>query len=267
MPRRTRTPLLHALLPLLLALPCVPVPGGAQTPRSVPASPAAEEVRLGDEAHTGLRPRDALAAFQAVLDDDPDHYGALWRASREAVTLGMLADTDRGAWYREAEAYGRRAVAAQPGGVEGWEWLSIALGRRALEQGPRQRIRLADEVRRTALHALELDPASAPAHHVLGEWHAEIKRLGSVTRWAAERLLGAEAFAEASWDSALEHLGRAVELEPRGLIHHLALARAYLDLERPEDARTHLRHVLERPAVEPTDPLHKQRAQELLGAR
>ncbi len=264
---RTRTPPLHALLPLVLALLCVPATSAAQTPRSVPATSPAQDLRVGDEAHTGLRPRDALASFRNVLDVQPEHYGALWRATREAVTLGMLAETDPGAWYRDAEDFGRRAVAAEPEGVEGWEWLAIALGRRALDQGPRQRIRLAGEVRRAALHALELDSTSAPAHHVLGEWNAEVKRLGGVTRWAAERLLGAEAFDEASWDAALAHLERAVELEPRELIHHLALARAYLDVDRPDEARIHLRHVLERPAVEPTDPLHKQRAQELLGAR
>jgi hypothetical protein len=57
-----------------------------------------------------------------------------------------------------------------------------------------------------------------------------------------------------------------VELDPHGLIHHLALAHVLLDRDRADEARTHLEAVLARPAREPTDALHKQEAQDLLRA-
>jgi Tfp pilus assembly protein PilF len=126
-------------------------------------------------------------------------------------------------------------------------------------------VRLAEEVRRQALRVLELDSLHAGAHHVLGQWHAEVRRLSGVSRFFARHVLGAEVLDQASWDQAVRHLERAVELAPQGIIHHLELARVYLDRDREADARDELREVLQRPALEPTDPLHKQEAVRLMG--
>lgn len=257
----------------LLALALVAWAGtaSAQTPRGMPSPGTASAERLirqGDAAHTALRPGEALEAFLAVLASEPGNYDALWRASRESVNLGMLAPgpEERKSHYAAAEAMARRARAARPGGVEGAEWLAIAMGRQALDQGPRARARYAVEVRTVALEALALDSLNAGAHHVLGMWHAEVRRLSGVERWLAQRVLGAADFKEASWEAAERHLRRAVDLEGSGLIHHLDLAGIYRDTGRAEEARQSLRQVLERPAVEPVDPLHKQAAQEILRA-
>lgn len=223
-------------------------------------------VARGDELHRRLRPLEALESYQTVLRRDSAHVGALWRAAREAVNLGMLTG-DAGAreeWFESAEAYGRRAVEADSTSDDAWVWLAIALGRRALGEGPRTKVRLSNEIREAASRALALNPEAAAAHHVLGEWHAEIRRLNGLTRFAARTLLGADTFDEASWDDAERHLTRAVELEPEGLIHRLALARLLLDRDRPDEARAELQEVLDRPAVEPTDARHKQEAQDLL---
>lgn len=254
---------------VVAALLLCPAPAAAlQATRSLPV-PAADTslgIRLGDAAHAALRPLDALQAYRGVLDADPDRFDALWKASREAVSLGMLAgdEVDGKRRYTEAAAWARHAVAVRPDAAEGHEWLAISLGRLALQEGPRTRVHLAGEIRATALRALEIDPDNAAAHHVLGEWHAEVRRLSGLTRWAARKLLGADAFDQASWEVAERHLRRAVELEPTGLIHHLALARALLDLDRVEEARAELGEVLARPPLEPTDPLHAQEARRLL---
>ena len=256
---------------LLTVLIAAAAPGAAQTPRGigVPSMDAGLALRVADDAHVGLRPLDAFRTLQEHLRENPGDYEGLWRASRETVTLGMLAvDADaRRRWYRDAEDYGRRAVKANPEGVAGHQWLAMALGRRALDAGPRARVRLARQIRAEGLRTLELDSLNAAAHHVLGEWHAGIRRLSPVSRWVARRLLGADLFDDASWEAAEAHLRRAVELEPAALSHHVALARLLLDTGRDEEARLHLREVLERPAVEPTDPLQKQEAQRLLAGR
>jgi len=157
-----------------------------------------------------------------------------------------------------------RRRAADPTRVEGEEWLAIALGRRALSEGPRTRVHLAVEVRRTALEALRLDSLAAGAHHVLGEWNAEVERPSGIERWGARKLLGADAFKDASWDRAVEQLRRAVALDPTGLIHHFDLARVYLDVGWTDRAHAELEEVLTRPAVQPADPFLTRRAQKLL---
>ncbi len=223
-------------------------------------------IRHGDEAHAALDALTALALYARALEEDSASYPALWRAAREAVNLGMLAEerTERKRRAQEAVSFAERAREADPSGAEAYEWLSIALGRLALEEGLKTRARLASEIRSAALTALALDSLNAGAHHVLGEWNAEIRRLSGIQRWAARSMLGVDAIGDASWDAALEHLERAVRLAPESLVHHLDLARAYLDLGRKADARRELLEVLDRPSLDPIDPLQKEAAKRLL---
>ena len=192
---------------------------------------------------------------------------ALWRSAREAVSLGGLANSgdERKEWFQAAEQYARQAVTANPEGVDGRLWLAVSVGRLALTEGPRGKVRLAIEIREHALATLQLDSLNSGAHHVLGEWHAEIRRLSGVTRWAARRFLGADVFDEASWERAEHHLTQAVASDPNTATHQLDLARLYLDLDRRDEAEVHLRRVLELPATDPEDAMHKEQAQELLG--
>ncbi|MEX0980167.1 MAG: tetratricopeptide repeat protein [Gemmatimonadota bacterium] len=251
-----------------LLIGAAPVHAAPQSVRGISDLPEVDRLAEGDALHRGLRPLEALDVFAEILEVDPHHFGALWRSARSSVSLGMLAPSEsaRQQRYREAEGYARRALDVDADRAEGHLWLSIALGRRALNEGIRTRIGLAREARGEARFVLEADPQNAGAHHVLGQWHAEVMRAAGISRFVARRLLGGRELDEASWEAAEEHLLEAVRLAPETLIHHLELGRLYLDTKRPDEARSELREVLERPALEPTDPLHKQKAQDLLRA-
>ena len=80
----------------------------------------------------------------------------------------------------------------------------------------------------------------------------------------ARKLMGGGVFARANWADAEDHLLAAIRYDPTGLVHYLALANVYLDIGREDAAKEALRQVLERPAVEPVDPLYKQEAEKLL---
>ena len=251
-----------ARLAALVVLALAAVEGRAQTETVT----VRDGVTRADELHADLRPADALESLRGALQADSTRFDALWRASREAVNLGMLAEDDdeARAWYDASVDFAERAVGSQPDSASGYQWLSIALGRQALLEGPRSRVRLAVAVRDNARMALQIDSTAAGAHNVLGEWHAEIQRLGGLSRFAAERLLGADTFRLASWDEAVRHLTRAVELEPEAIIHRLALARVYLDLDRKAEARAQLLLAVELPTLQPTDSLNRREAEELL---
>jgi FimV-like protein len=224
-----------------------------------------ELLARGQALHEQLLPLDALRRFEAVVERDSLHYEAHWKAAREAVNVGMLTEEDRmKEWYVRAEWHARAALRAREDGVQARHWLAVSLGRRALVEGVRTRVQLAEQIREEALKVLELDSLHAGAHNVLGEWNAEVRRLSGLERWVAGNILGGDTMGSASWEAARRHLQRAVELDPDGLIHRLALARVYADTGEEELAREQLREVLDRPVAEPTDPLHKQEAQELL---
>lgn len=235
-----------------------------QTSRGL-AEPEASLERA-EELHYRMRPRDAMDTLKAAVDRHPDDPRILEAAAREALDLGILTSDDEQAerWFGQAEEYARRAVAADSASLEARYWLSAALGRKALLEGARTRVRLAGEIRDLADWILARDSTHAGAHHVLGMWHAEIRSLRSVTRFFAEHLLGGDEFDDASWDAAIRHLERAVELDPDMLLFRLDLARVTAQRDRREDARAQLREILERPSIHPIDPRMKQEAQELL---
>ena len=242
---------------------------GAQVARTVhtPILAVADAVQAGDEAHTALRPMDALDRFRDALDVDPDSYPALWRASREALALGALAadDDDRRRWREAAVTYARHATDVNSDGVEGHAWLARTLWASLQDRSVGARARGSADALAAARRALALDPANPAAHGVIGAWHADIMRLSPVARWAVRHLVGPDAVDGASWQDAEVHLRLAAEAaEPAGLTYHLALGRVLLDAGRRDEGRACLRLVLERPSVEPEDPMIKQRAQELL---
>lgn len=230
--------------------------------RATPDSLVAEGVRL----HRSFETEAALGRYVQALAADSRHYRALWHAAAESVVLGMTAEDESRAFsrYAAAEAYARRALEVNPGGTEAMGWLAVALGRKALSAGVREAVRLAEEIRSMALQAIELDPQSPLGHHVLGQWHAEVRRVGGVQRLIARAVLGGKSFGEASWDMAETHLARSTELEPESLVHRIELARVYQETGREELARSGYEWVLAQPLREPTDAGLQSRARRLL---
>jgi len=227
-----------------------------------------EHLVAGDDAYRRLDPPAALAHYEAALALDSTNYDALWKAARSLVDIGkQMNDKERKArdsLYTVAEHDARAAVAANPQGANGYFMLSYAVGQLALTKGPKERVRYAKEVRETALKTLELDSLHDGAHHVIGRWHAEIMRLPGITKFFAKTFLGAGIFNEASWDNAVRHLERAVELNPANVYHRLDLAEVYLDLKQPERARPQLEQLLELPNTDVMDSTYKERARALL---
>jgi tetratricopeptide (TPR) repeat protein len=219
-----------------------------------------------DELHLRLDPEAALDLADSLLLEDATNYEYLWRAARAAVSLGMLAGVPKEAsrYFDRAEAFARDAVDVDPDGTMGHHFVAVTVGQRALSEGIRTRVAMAEEVRQQAEVVLALDSTYAAAYHVLGRWHAEVKRLGRVSGFVARRIFGGDQFGDASWEEAERLMRQAIELDPQASMHHLELARILIDTDRPDEARAELRLVLDLPVREPIDPLHHQQAQELL---
>lgn len=235
-----------------------------------PAQTLQEHVASGDSLHNALKPADALEHYRAALAIDSTNYEALWKFVRSQVDVAKQIKDDgptelRDSLYEVAGRYAEAAVAANPGAAEGHFVLALALGRLSRTKGGKERVRFGKEIYDAAARALELDPNHDGAEHVLGAWHAEIRRLSGITRFLAKTLLGGGYMGRASWDSAIVHLQRAVELRPEHIYHRVELAEVYMDLERYAEARYYLEPVAGLPPVtDVLDPEHKRRAAELL---
>ena len=111
-----------------------------------------------------------------------------------------------------------------------------------------------------AEHAL--DPGYAWAHHVLGRWHREMVELGRIARLWVSLFYGG--LPPGSLETALEHLDRAVALEPDEMAHHVERGLILVDLKRSDDARRALEHALALPNTARHHTEFRQRGQEAL---
>jgi tetratricopeptide (TPR) repeat protein len=229
---------------------------------------AANHVSLGDKEYVAMDAAAALRHYQAAFADDPRNYEALWKASRSAVDLGSYEKNDemRGVYYRNAEAYARRAVAANPSDAEGHFSLARALGKNALSLGPKARIKYAGDVRAQALECLKINPKHPGCLHVMGMWNAEVMRLSGFTRMMAKNFLGGKVFGTASWPEAKRYMEESVANEPNRIVHRVDLAGVYRDTGDKAKARAEYEAVVKLPNADFNDRHYKAEAEAALRA-
>jgi tetratricopeptide (TPR) repeat protein len=246
------------LLPLALA---VATPATAQT--------YDEWLARGDSLDAALDPDGALGAYRQAFAIQQT-YEVMWKFSVSQVDVAKQLEgreyrRQRDSLYEVARTYAEAAVAADSTDPEGYFAFANALGQLSRTRGGRERVRFAREIYDATARALALNPDHPGALHVMGAWHAEIRRLSGLTRFFARTLLGAGFMRRASRDSAVVHLERSVANEPDYLFHHLELAQVYLDLRRDEEAQRELEAVLALPPTSDVlDEKHQAEARRLL---
>jgi tetratricopeptide (TPR) repeat protein len=235
------------------------------------APTAAEHIALGDSAHAALAPARALAHYRAALSQDSSRYEALWKAGRELVDQAKQIEGKddsskhlRDSLYTEARAYGEAAVRVNPGGADGHFTIGQALGRLSRTKGGKERVRFAKIIYDEGMQAIALDSIHDGAYHLVGAWHAEVKRLSGFQKFFAKALFGGGFLDKGNWDDAQRYLERAVALKPRNIFHRLDLAEVYVDLGKYSKAREQLSTIATLPVADVLDHEYQKEAAQLL---
>jgi tetratricopeptide (TPR) repeat protein len=226
------------------------------------AQTAADHVALGDKEYVAMNAPAALQHYEEAIKLEPKNYEALWKASRSAVDLGSYESNDkkRDEYFKNGELYARRAVETNPGDAEGHFNLARALGKNALTQSPRARIKYAKDVRDHALECLKISPNHAGCLHVMGMWNAEVMRLSGFTRMIAKNFLGGKIFDSASWAEAKRYMEASVASEPNRIVHHVDLAGVYRDMGDKTRARAEWQAAMKLPNSDYNDRHFKAEA-------
>lgn len=243
---------------LLLIAIGAPASGAAQTSSLVAGRAAMEAMDLPA----------ARRHLEAAVSRDASGYEANWRLAIVLLDIGkQIRDDDarlaRDSLYARSERYARAAVAANEQGADGHFALANALGRSALTRGARDRLRIAAEIRSEAERAIALDPHHHGALHVLGRWHAEIRRLSGAERFLARTFMGGAILSTASWEVAESNLRAAVRYGPDVIYHRLDLAEVQAEREEWVAARAQLDTLAVLPMRDPMDALYQARGRAL----
>lgn len=231
------------------------------------AQTAAEHIALGDSADAALQPEVALRHYQAALALDSTRYEALWKAARSIADVAKQIEGDedalkrrRDSLYTVGRGYAEGAVRANPDGADGHFALAMVLGRLSRTKGSKERVRFARVIFDEATRAVQIDSTHDGAHHVLGAWHAEVKRLSGIQRFFAKALFGGGFMSQANWDAAVRHLERAVAFNPQDIYHRLELADVYADVGQFSKAREQLTAIATLPIADVLDHWYKEDA-------
>ncbi|MCB0286168.1 MAG: hypothetical protein R3C41_04315 [Calditrichia bacterium] len=229
------------------------------------ANDVAYFIQKGDSAYLAFNHAAARDFFQHALETDSLNYEAAWKLSRAFVDYGenLPEKDDRRVSYENARKYADYAIAIAPDSAKGYLFLSIALGRVALDAGAKERVQLSKDIRAAVDRSLELDPNEDIAWHVLGRWNRKIATLSWVERNFANIFLGGVP-KDASVERSVECFKKAIELAPNTLVHWLELGISYEKLKMKDEARIAFEKVLELPVSDSDDAGHKAHAKKLL---
>ncbi|MEJ2629051.1 MAG: hypothetical protein P8078_10890, partial [bacterium] len=136
----------------------------------------------------------AIKNYLKVLEFDSTNYRASWKLGDEyselANNLPDDQEDEKEALFDKARFYSEKAIQLNPDGFEGHLKLSTALGRLALFRGGKEKVKLSKMVKTEAEKALELNPESNVANHILGVWHQNVANLSGLLKFFAKVFFG-----------------------------------------------------------------------------
>ncbi|NOY57328.1 MAG: tetratricopeptide repeat protein [Calditrichaeota bacterium] len=213
----------------------------------------------GNQAYENFDNLGALKAFQLAVNEDSTNCEALWKLARAHIDVGEDANKDvmRDHYY-EGEKVARQAVRICPDDAKAHLELAIAVGRVALMEGGKKKVRLSKEVKQEVLKALKLDPNDDLAHHVLARWNREVANLSGLLKVFAKILYGG--LPPASNKEAIKHFKKAIEINPDYINHHLELGITYQEMKKWKLAKEQFEKVATLPIKDSDDKEHKAEA-------
>lgn len=158
--------------------------------------------------------------------------------------------------------YSKRAAACGTKNAEAQLDLAITLGKMLPIMSSKQQVTASPQIKESVDKALALDPENDTAWHILGRWNRVLAEVNKVKRALAGVLYGD--LPQGSLAEAEKAMKKAMELNPKRLMHYIELGRIYADMGRTDDARLYINKGLAMPNTEKDDPDTKERGREAL---
>ena len=228
------------------------------------AQTASELIARGDALDASLRSEEALPLYLKAEKLQPDDTGLLIKIAKqygESMT-GMKSKEAQRKAGETALAYSQRAVKLAPSLADAHLAVAICYGRLLELMPARQKVEYSKLVRQGAEKAIQIDPKSDYAWHMLGRWHQAVATMDGFTKAIVKIIYGG--LPDASLAEAVKCFEKARQLKPDRLAHTVELGRTYAMMGRKVEARKYLDQGLAMQNKERDDPDTKARGRETL---
>lgn len=217
-----------------------------------------------DSLYQAFEEEKALKLYQKILENNPEDYRALWRASFLYSRIGnrLEKENEQREYFNRAIKLADRALKVDSTDAESNFVKAVAMGRKALISGARERVAASRAIKKYADRAIKYDSTHAGAWHVLGRWHYKVDNLNWIERAAANALFGG--IPEASSKKAKEALEKAISLNGDYILYYLDLAKVYRGLGREKEAISTCKTALQKPLLTPDDEELKKECRKLI---
>ncbi len=215
-----------------------------------------------EQAHDTPRALELFLAADAIRPNDAFILQKISKQYSDS-TIDTADVAEKRRRVEQALAYAQRSLELDPDNAVYALSVAICHGKLGLYSSARGRVESARQVKTYAERALTLDPRYDWACHILGRWHHEVASLGATQRWLVKLVFGG--LPDASPETAVDLLRRAVELAPGNPSHHIELGFAYLAADQIDLARSAWTTGISLPSLEKHDDQAKQRARKALG--
>ena len=262
-PRFFRTTI-SALVALVLGGRGLAADAPPDTPAAAPADKAAELIQKGDVFYDKLQPAQALEFYLPAEKLDPDNARLLVKIARQYRHLMSDARSlnEKIRLGTTAVKYADRAVALAPNDPEAQLAVAISYGKLLPLQSNKEQFFNSRVVKNAADKVIALDPRNDFGWQVLGRWKFNVASIGGLKRVLAQTAYGK--LPTATYEEAVRCFEKAIELNPKRLMHYIELGRTYAVMGKTAEARKFINKGLALPNTEKDDPETKRQGREIL---
>jgi len=215
-------------------------------------------------AETRFDSKSALELYLAADVAQPNDPFILQKIARQYSdsTFDSTALVEQKKFCDLALSYAKRAHALAPNNAVNLLSLAICYAKIGFYADNKTKIANSRLVKDYAVAALALDPDYSYAHHVLGQWHYEVASINATTRFLVRLIYGG--LPAASTADGVQHLRRAVALDPQNPSHHAELGFALRSDGQADAAQQTFARALELPPRDKHDLQSQARARAAL---
>ncbi len=207
----------------------------------------------------------ALTTFTKVLDQDPNHFEALWRSSilKTHIANRIVDRVQQTTYLNAAIDLAKRALKVNPKDANGYFVLALSMGRMAASASPKDAVAASYDIKTNAEKAVELNPKLAAAWHILGGWNYHVANLNVAERAACNLLFGGLPKG-ASNEKSLECYTKALTYAPNFIFYMYDIAELYYTMNKKEECKKWLTDAIALKPVTPDDPATQAKCRVLL---
>lgn len=218
-----------------------------------------------DSLYRNFQEKEALDVYRQIVEERPEDFTALWRTSFLYSRVGNRLDSkdQQKTYFNRAIEFAERALEVDSTHTQSNFVMAVAMGRKALISGARERVAASRDIKKYADRALEYDSENEGAWHVLGRWHFKIANLSWLERAAANTLFGGIP-GDASNEKAAEYIEKAIELNDRYIRYYYDLAQVYQEMGKKEQAVQTCQTALKKTSITPDDDQLKEECRKLI---